>query len=125
MKEEEEAKRVLHETFANAKIEFKYNSTELQPKSLPILDKVVELIKQNPNLHYEIQGHTDARGNEEYNIKLSAQRAEKVKEYLVGKGIDPSILSTKGYGSSKPIADNVTNEGRLKNRRVVIEVIEE
>jgi outer membrane protein OmpA-like peptidoglycan-associated protein len=129
LKAEEEAKaklkEELHKTFKSAKIEFKYNSTKLQQKSIPILDKVAKLIKQNPQYLYEIQGHTDARGDEDYNIKLSQKRAEKVKEYFIKKGIDANILFTKGYGSSKPIADNLTNEGRLKNRRVVIEIIEQ
>ncbi len=62
--------------------------------------------------------HTDNQGNENFNIKLSARRAEAVKKYLISKGVPADILDTKGFGSSKPIADNSTEEGRSKNRRV-------
>jgi len=79
---------------------------------------------EHPEFIYDIQGHTDAYGNEDYNIKLSTSRAEAVKQYLINKGIDSSSLRAQGFGSSMPIADNATNEGRLQNRRVVIKIVE-
>jgi outer membrane protein OmpA-like peptidoglycan-associated protein len=71
-----------------------------------------------------VEGHTDNIGKEELNIKLSQQRAEAIVSYLTEKGIDPSRLKAKGYGFSKPIADNNTEEGRAMNRRTEIKIIE-
>jgi len=91
----------------------------LKPESFPILDSIAILLKENPDVVVEIQGHTDSRGSESYNLKLSQERAETVKNYLVKyHGIPPEMLIAKGYGESKPIASNETEEGRAKNRRV-------
>ena len=118
------AKEDLDNALAMSRVEFKYGSAQLTKKSENLLDNVANIIKENANLSYDIQGHTDAHGNEDYNVKLSASRAEKVKEYLISKEIDADILSAQGFGSSMPIADNSTNEGRLQNRRVVIKIVE-
>ena len=118
------AKEELDNALAMSRVEFKYGSAQLTKKSEELLDNVANIIKENTNLSYDIQGHTDAHGNEDYNVKLSTSRAEKVKEYLIAKGIDAGILSAQGFGSSMPIADNSTNEGRLQNRRVVIKIVE-
>ena len=98
---------------------------KLTDKSEELLNSTAEVMKRYPNFHYNIQGHTDSRGNEEFNVKLSGQRAEQVKKYLISRGIRAEILTTEGIGSAKPIADNETEEGRNLNRRVVFEIIKE
>ena len=118
------AKEKLESVLASSQVEFKYNSSQLTKKSEELLNTVFEIINEHPSFSYDIQGHTDAHGNEDYNVKLSTSRAEKVKAYLVEKGIDANNLTAKGFGSSMPIADNSTNEGRLQNRRVVIKIVE-
>ncbi|RUM75569.1 MAG: hypothetical protein DSZ11_01930 [Sulfurovum sp.] len=115
--------KTILDTFALTKVEFKYNSMQLTTKSKKLLNRVASVMKENSNYHYNIQGHTDNRGKDEYNLKLSAKRAEKVKEYLVSKGVDSTILTTEGLGSLQPIASNDTKAGRLLNRRVVFEIV--
>jgi outer membrane protein OmpA-like peptidoglycan-associated protein len=75
-------------------------------------------------LRYEIQGHTDSQGSDEYNLVLSAARAGTVRGYLVVKGINDSSLIAIGYGESSPVADNSTSLGRATNRRVDFKIIE-
>ncbi|WP_435550603.1 outer membrane beta-barrel domain-containing protein [Desulfobacterium sp. N47] len=89
----------------------------------PVLDNVVGIIKKNPDMKLEIQGHTDSRGTEKYNQKLSENRAKSVLEYLAGKGVVRSKLTAKGYGYSVPAAPNDTEEGMAKNRRVELKPI--
>jgi outer membrane protein OmpA-like peptidoglycan-associated protein len=72
----------------------------------------------------EIEGHTDSRGADAYNMSLSERRAASVKKYFESKGIESSRLSSKGYGETQPIASNTTNEGQLDNRRIVFRVTE-
>jgi OOP family OmpA-OmpF porin len=74
-------------------------------------------LKEYPDIRIEISGHTDSRGKADYNRDLSQRRADAVKVYFIGKGIDPSRLTTVGYGMDRPIADNTTESGRSKNRR--------
>jgi outer membrane protein OmpA-like peptidoglycan-associated protein len=105
-------------------VEFKYNSADLTPRSEKLLKNVADIIKKHAEFSYAIQGHTDAHGNEDYNLKLSSARAQKVRSFLVDQGINGGSLTAEGFGSSQPIADNSTNEGRLQNRRVVIKIIE-
>lgn len=77
------------------------------------------MLKDHPDLRLSIEGHTDATGNEQHNQELSERRAASVKAFLVSEyGIDGSRLQTKGFGQSKPVADNNTPEGRQQNRRV-------
>lgn len=89
----------------------------------PILDNVVGIIKKNPDMKLEVQGHTDIRGTEKYNQKLSENRAKSVLEYIAGKGIDREKLTAKGFGYSVPAAPNDTAEGMSKNRRVELKPI--
>lgn len=96
---------------------FETNSFKLKPSSFTEIDKVLQLLKDNPSLKIQISGHTDNVGKPEENLKLSTSRAKSVVDYLVLKGIVPTRLSSKGFGSTKPIADNKTEMGKAKNRR--------
>jgi len=118
------AKEKLLNAFTLTQVEFKINSMELTSDSKKLLDATAKVMKDYIEFHYKIQGHTDSRGKEEFNIKLSANRAEQVKQYLVSQGVQEELLSTEGVGSAQPIADNETTEGRFKNRRVVFEIVE-
>ena len=103
-------------------IQFQTNSYQLLPVSLIELDKLLQVLNDNPAVKIQINGHTDNTGKESDNLTLSTRRAKSVVDYLVGKGIDIKRLSFKGYGSSKPLADNVSEEGRSKNRRTEFEI---
>jgi len=81
------------------------------------LDNLAEVLKAYPNVHIRLEGHTDNKGNANNNLKLSQARAETVKGYLLNKGIEANRLAAKGFGASKPVAKNDTEEGRAKNRR--------
>lgn len=96
---------------------FATGSAELQDSSIPELNRLVQLLEQNPALRIRIQGHTDAVGTAADNQKLSEERAKAVQTYLVGKGIAASRLSHRGFGATLPIAPNDTPEGRQLNRR--------
>jgi len=104
-------------------ISFEVNSFQLKPVSLIELDKLLQVLNENPKLQVQIGGHTDNTGTEAENLKLSANRAKAVVDYLVAKGIDEKRLSWRGFGSSKPIADNSTETGRAKNRRTEFTVV--
>jgi OOP family OmpA-OmpF porin len=97
---------------------FDFDSSNIKPEAYPLLDEVVSILKKNPKIKREIQGHTDSKGAEKYNQELSERRAKAVERYLEKKGIDPSQLTSKGYGESQPVASNATKEGRQENRRV-------
>ncbi len=112
-----ESKAELHNIF------FDYNSDRLKPESYPELDRLVEFLKKNPSIEIEVSGHTDNIGSYDYNLQLSYRRALAVVNYLVNKGIDRGRLIARGYGSSKPIATNDTPEGRARNRRVEVKII--
>lgn len=103
---------------------FNENKTNIDPVAAKALDADGAILKDNPNLRVEIGGHTDAVGSEAARQKISEKRAESVKKYLMDKfNISGDRMTTKGYGSQKPIADNKSKEGRAKNRRVEIRVI--
>lgn len=97
---------------------FMQSKPELLPASYPELDLVVQFMKENPHLEIELAGHTDNRGSFRQLMTLSQQRVNKVKSYLVSKGISAKRIVGKGYGGSKPIASNDTEETRMLNRRV-------
>ncbi len=90
----------------------------LRDESAPELDRMVVVMNENPKLAVELGGHTDNTGSNEINAKLSQDRADAVREYLISKGIEPDRIASKGYGESKPVAPNDTDAGRQKNRRV-------
>ena len=118
------AKTKLLDTFSLTDVKFRTNSMNLTTQSKKRLDETAATMIQYPQFVYKISGHTDSSGNEAYNVKLSGQRAEKVKTYLVGQGVDVNLLVTEGFGSAQPIASNGTRNGREKNRRVIFEIIE-
>jgi len=97
---------------------FDTGSAVLKPESGPELRNILQLLQEDPNLRLAIEGHTDNQGGPNINGPLSERRAEAVKAWLVGQGIDPSRLTTKGFGETKPIDTNTTAEGRANNRRV-------
>lgn len=102
---------------------FDFSKANLKPESYYELDQIVKILKDNPNFKLEIAGHTDNIGTDESNMTLSQNRAASVVNYLIAKGIDKSRLVAKGYGKNKPVADNSTEEGRQKNRRVEFKIL--
>jgi len=105
-------------------VNFEFNSAKLTAESDAVLSPVAKDLQKHKRLKIELQGHTDSVGNDAYNLKLSQQRADSVRDYLVGQGVDSSQLSAKGYGEAQPVESNKTKEGRAKNRRVVMSVLE-
>jgi OOP family OmpA-OmpF porin len=101
-----------------AKVLFDINSAKVKSEAYPMLTEAVLIMKKNPDLKVEVDGHADITGAAAYNMTLSEKRAEAVKKYFVDQGIDPDRLTTKGFGITKPAAGNDTKEGRAKNRRV-------
>ena len=100
-------------------IYFDFDQATIGPESRPALEGAARILKENPGIRVEIQGHTDSKGSDAYNLLLSERRAQSVVDYLVRNlGIDLSRLTAEGYGESKPVADNETDDGRAINRRV-------
>ena len=99
-------------------IQFDTGKSTIKVRAYPALDEIVAVLKKDPTLRVDIQGHTDNIGSEAFNMKLSRDRARAVMEYLVKKGVQAKRLSTTGYGFSMPIASNDTPQGRARNRRV-------
>jgi outer membrane protein OmpA-like peptidoglycan-associated protein len=104
-------------------VEFQTASAELTDKGKASLDRVVKALASLPGVAIEVQGHTDNRGDATRNLALSQARAQTVKRYLVEKAIAEKLLSTKGFGPTKPKADNATAEGRARNRRIEFQLL--
>lgn len=104
-------------------VNFDFDKSEILPESYPVLDKAVKLLNDKPEVKVEIEGYTDYIGTDAYNQKLSVERAESIKTYLVSKGIAANRLTTVGYGKNNPVEDNKTEEGRAMNRRIVFKII--
>jgi outer membrane protein OmpA-like peptidoglycan-associated protein len=111
-------------TFTIKNIYFAFDKTDLLSKSFVELDNLTEILKDASTISVEISGHTDNKGSDSYNQTLSQGRAQSVVNYLVKKGIETSRLVAKGYGESKPIKTNDTDEGRAENRRVEFKILE-
>jgi outer membrane protein OmpA-like peptidoglycan-associated protein len=99
-------------------VNFDFDKATLRQEDVSDLDKNVEALKAWGDVNIEVAGHTDSMGSDAYNMKLSQQRAEAVRNFLISRGVAADRLTAKGYGESQPVADNATEEGRFKNRRV-------
>lgn len=107
------------------KVFFDTGKATIKQRSFALLDEVAQVLNQNPQLtKIRVEGHTDDRGSDTYNQKLSDERAASVMQYLLNKGVSGDRLISQGYGESKPIADNKTNAGRGQNRRVEFVILE-
>ena len=106
------------EQWAPKGISFEHNKSTLTPQSYADMDNAVKILAQYPEVKIEIEGHSDNRGTPEYNRIISQKRADTVMEYLISKGIAAERMKAIGYGDSKPVVDNDTEEGQAKNRRV-------
>ncbi len=104
-------------------VKFDFNTASLKEESYPILFHALQVLLNNPELRVEIQGYTDNIGPEDYNLEIGEERAQAVKDYLVGRGVSADRLTTKSFGESRPIASNDTEEGRAMNRRVEFKVL--
>ena len=105
-------------------VQFESGKSKLLEDSMTLLDDVAKVLSDHSEIKLiEIQGHTDAVGSNRKNKKLSDARAKAVRVYLIGKGIDKTRMVSKGFGEDKPVADNGTEEGRFKNRRVDLKIL--
>ena len=107
----------LHNVF------FAFDSWELRDESLPELEKLFSLLESNRGMVVEIGGHTDSTGSDEHNLLLSEKRALAVRDYLIKRGIEPERLYYRGYGEKEPLYDNISEEGKRKNRRTDIRIL--
>ncbi|MEK6615571.1 MAG: OmpA family protein, partial [Bacteroidota bacterium] len=102
---------------------FDFDKATLRPESTTELERLTQLLTANPTMKIEIAGHTDSKGADDYNLKLSQSRAQSVVNYLSTHSIAQSRLTAKGYGETKPMATNDTDEGRQLNRRTEFEIL--
>lgn len=108
------------------KIMFEYDKADIRPESFGLCDEIVDVIQKNPRIKkISIEGHTDGDGSAKYNKKLSQKRADAVKKYFVEKGVEEARLQSVGHGEDKPLAENDTDEGKEKNRRVEFLILEQ
>jgi outer membrane protein OmpA-like peptidoglycan-associated protein len=112
--------KINNDGFVALYINFETGKSDIKPESQPIIVQIKEMLLQNTGLKISIEGHTDNVGNEQSNQTLSEARANSIKNALVSMGIAVTRLKSKGWGQSKPIAENTTEEGKSKNRRVEI-----
>lgn len=101
-------------------INFDTGKSSIKTESMPVVNELYSMLKDNPSLKITIEGHTDNAGSKAANQTLSEQRAASIKQALVSKGISSDRIKTTGFGQDKPVADNNTEDGRAKNRRVEI-----
>jgi OOP family OmpA-OmpF porin len=101
---------------------FDFDKTAIKPDGAKILDRLVAFLKENPDKRVDLEGHTDWIGTDKYNQGLSERRANSVKSHLTKNGVNASRIAMRGFGKTKPIADNKTSDGRAKNRRVEVKV---
>lgn len=99
-------------------IYFDTNKATIKKVSFALLNEVAQALKDNPKIEVEVQGHTDSQGNDNFNMKLSQNRANSVRAYLMKQGVEANRMTAMGYGENVMIADNRTAEGRAQNRRV-------
>jgi OOP family OmpA-OmpF porin len=103
-------------------VNFDNDKADLRADAIDVLNAAVATLKANPGVKVEVAGHTDSRNSDYYNMGLADRRANAVMRYFISQGVDAARLTAKSYGESMPIADNETEEGRIKNRRVELRV---
>ncbi len=104
-------------------VNFDFDKSTIRPDAAEILAEAARILREQPDIRVSVDGHTDARGTDEYNQRLSERRAQAVVDRLERLGIGPSRLEPQGFGESRPVASNDTEEGRAQNRRVELNVI--
>lgn len=100
-------------------VHFPYDSSEISPEWQVVLDGHAGWLKSHPDVMVQVEGHTDERGTEEYNVSLGQRRADAVREYLAGQGVDPMRLTTISYGELRPLAYDQTEDSHMLNRRAM------
>lgn len=115
----------LPKVFVLNDVNFDVGKTTIRPDSFETLNNLAELMKRKKTMVIELAGHTDNVGNDGANQKLSEQRAESVKQYLIKKGVPAQRIIAVGYGSTKPVASNDSEQGRQKNRRTEVNILHE
>jgi OOP family OmpA-OmpF porin len=120
IKKVENTDEVLRDAFDN--LNFEFGKAEIKKDSLPYLDKLADTLIKAKNWTLEIQGHTDDKGSDQFNLKLSQNRADEVKKYLVSKGVLAETITAKGFGETQPLVPNDSDANREKNRRVEFKV---
>jgi outer membrane protein OmpA-like peptidoglycan-associated protein len=105
-------------------VNFDFNKATLTLNAKALLDQVADALLARKDVNVEVDGHTDGVGGEAYNQRLSEHRAASVRQYLIGRGVDAGRITSKGFGKSKPVASNDTEEGREQNRRVELKVVD-
>lgn len=119
-KVEENTDEVLADVFDN--LNFEFGKADIKKDSFPYLDKLADTLNKAKNWTLEIQGHTDDKGGDDFNMKLSQNRADAVKNYLITKGVLFDSITAKGFGESKPLVPNDSDANREKNRRVEFKI---
>jgi OOP family OmpA-OmpF porin len=120
--EEAKVQASIDDLIAGQTIEFDVSSAAISPRGAALLDRLVPILQSSPQTKIEIGGHTDNTGDPSYNLDLSRRRATAVRQYLMSRGVEEKGLTAVGYGQEKPIADNNTPQGRLKNRRIEFKI---
>jgi outer membrane protein OmpA-like peptidoglycan-associated protein len=119
-KVEDNTDEVLADVFDN--LNFEFGKADIKKDSFPYLDKLADTLNKAKNWTLEIQGHTDDKGGDDFNMKLSQNRADAVKNYLITKGVLLDSITAKGFGESKPLVPNDSDANREKNRRVEFKI---
>lgn len=104
---------------------FAQGKATISPESFPSLDEVAVMLKERPSIVVQLEGHTDNQGNEKLNLKLSQDRVDNVKKYIVSKGVTKDRVKTKAFGGSQPLVQGNSMEARAKNRRVEMRILSE
>jgi OmpA-OmpF porin, OOP family len=113
----------LAKSYTLDNVHFDFGKATLRAESFPELEEVAGFLKNKEDIRIEIAGHTDNVGADAENLKLSQQRADAIRNYLLKKGIQPARVTAKGYGASQPVADNTTDKGRQLNRRTEVRIL--
>lgn len=118
-------KVIVGKTFVLENIYYDLDKADIRPDAAKELDKLVEILVDNPNLRIELGSHTDVRGSDMYNLRLSQRRADSAIEYIISKGIERDRLQAQGYGETELIIEDATNEAEhQKNRRTEFKILE-